>query len=82
MTRGSVGGSMVARLVIRLGDNYGREEDLFELVLVAPVGVGDVVLQGLGARELVVGGGGGDNVAVPSNLTGEAGDRSGDFELW
>ena len=52
---------------------------LVDLVLVPAVRVGGVVLERLGAGEVVVGRGGGDDVALPGYLTGEAGDGAGDF---
>lgn len=44
---------------------------------VAGICAGAVVGEGLGAGELVVGGWGGDDVALGSDLAGEAGDGAG-----
>lgn len=51
--------------------------DLFDLVLVSLIGASDVVGEGFRACEFVVGGGGGDYVAVAGYLAGEAGDGTG-----
>lgn len=56
----------------------GRER-LGGLVRVAPVGAGDVVGQGLRAREVVVRARRGDDVAVAGELAGEAGDGARDL---
>lgn len=50
---------------------------LGDFPLVARVGAGDVVGEGLWAGEFVVGGGGCDDVALSGDLAGEAGDRAG-----
>lgn len=54
-----------------------RLEGLLDLVLVAAVGVRGVVLEGLGTHKVVVGGRGGDDVAVACDLAGESGDGAG-----
>lgn len=51
---------------------------LVNLILVAAVGVLHVVLEGLWASEVVIGGGGGDDVALAGNLAGETGNRASD----
>lgn len=54
-----------------------------DLVLVATVCVLDVVLEGFGAGEVVVGGGGCDDVALACDLAGESCDGAGDyFSVW
>lgn len=47
--------------------------------LVALVGAGHVVGQGLGAGKVMVAAGGGDDVALAGDLAGEAGDGAGDL---
>ena len=50
----------------------------FDFILVALVGTRPVVGEGFWACEFVVGGGGGDDVAVAGYLAGKAGDGAGD----
>lgn len=57
-----------------------RSSDLFDLPGVALVGAGDVVGQGLGAGEVVVGRRRGDDVALAGDLAGEAGDGASHCE--
>lgn len=52
---------------------------LGDLPLVALVCAGAVVGEGLGTGELMVGGWGGDYVALACYLAGEAGDGTGDW---
>ena len=60
---------------------YGRGGGEGEgyLPFVAGIGAGDVVCEGLGAGEFVVGGGRRDDVALGGDLAGEAGDGAGDW---
>lgn len=57
----------------------GRETRLLDFPLVALVGAGHVVGQGLGAGKVMVAAGGGDDVALAGDLAGEAGDGAGDL---
>lgn len=52
---------------------------LFDLPGIALVGAGNIVCQRLRAGEVMVGAWGGDNIALPGDLTGEAGDWAGDL---
>lgn len=56
-----------------------KHTDLLHLPLIALVGAGHVVGQRLRAREVVVGAGRGDDVALAGDLPGEAGDGAGDL---
>lgn len=55
-----------------------HQTHLVNLILVAAVGALHVVLEGLWASEVVIGGGGGDDVALASNLACETGNRASD----
>lgn len=61
------------------GGDGGRETRLLDFPLVALVGAGHVVGQGLGAGKVMVAAGGGDDVALAGDLAGEAGDGAGDL---
>ena len=63
-------------LLQRLGGARGY---FFDFVLVPFIGTRAVVGEGFRACEFVVGGGGGDYVAVAGYLAGEAGDGAGDW---
>lgn len=54
-----------------------RKGHLLDLELVATIGILDVVLEGFGPSEVVVGRGSSDDVALASNLASEAGDWAG-----
>lgn len=57
----------------------GRGTCLLDFPLVALVGAGHVIGQGLRAGKVMVAAGGGDDVALAGDLAGEAGDGAGDL---
>lgn len=61
------------------GARARRRTCLFDLPGVSLVGTGNIVCQRLRAGEVMVRARGGDNIALPGDLTGEAGDWAGDL---